>query len=610
MIEGDRAYIGTTMSDVLVSAEVSYPELDRLLDGRYQVNQILAIGDWGRTYLAQDTRRPSQPDCIIQHVLPIANDDAYRYALRQLFVREAATLERLGEHGQMPRLLACFEDEQGLHLVQEFIGGSSLSLELLPQPWHEEQVVQLLLECLELLAVVHRECCRHGDVRPDNFIRRSQDGKLTLTNFGAARDVHLSLMTLQGKTAPSSVPNTQGYQPPEQVQGLPCLASDIYAIGLIGIQALTGVHPLQLSRDSKTGEILWQPFGQLAGSTLRHGLVAVLSRMVRANHTQRYPSAKEALQAVRSLAQRLPLEQRKASIAADSSAITLSQNTGSALMLPEATEPNTLTERWLSPAVQIGVGIGAVMAAAVCGYALPHLLERSLFSDTDRGNQALADATRQYQAGQLQKAVTLAASIPQNSPAYAPAQEAIGHWQKDWQIAERKAQAAAAALQQGNGLAVLQQAQGLPQIAYWKQRVQPLVQQSVTQAETGAAQLLRDAYGRAIVKDFTGAIAALKQIPEGTSVYAKAQEKLREYSEKQQIQAVSHLQSAYDQAEAKRFDQALESLQKIPGESPTYATAQVKIHEYTEKQRVQAAALTMRNLNPGSQLQEANLAGL
>jgi hypothetical protein len=156
----------------------------------------------------------------------------------------------------------------------------------------------------------------------------------------------------------------------------------------------------------------------------------------------------------------------------------------------------------------------------------------------------------------------------------------------------------------------LQQAQGLPQIAYWKQRVQPLVQQSVTQAETGAAQLLRDAYGRAIVKDFAGAIAALKQIPEGTSVYAKAQEKLREYGEKQQIQAVSHLQSAYDQAEAKRFDQALESLQKIPGESPTYATAQVKIHEYTEKQRVQAAALTMRNLNPGSQLQEANLAGL
>jgi len=610
MIEGDRAYIGTTMSDVLVSAEVSYPELDRLLDGRYQVNQILASGDWGRTYLAQDTRRPSQPDCIIQHVLPVVSDDAYRYALRHLFVREAATLERLGEHRQMPRLLACFEDEQGLHLVQEFIGGSSLSLELLPQPWHEEQVVQLLLECLELLAVVHSECCRHGDVRPDNFIRRSQDGKLTLTNFGAARDVHLSLMTLQGKAVPSRVPNTQGYQPPEQVKGLPCLASDIYAIGLIGIQALTGVHPLQLSHDPKTGEILWQPFGQAAGSTLRHGLVAVLSRMVRADHTQRYLSAKEALQAVRALTQGVSLERVDASIAADSSFLTLTQNTVPAPMLPEAIEPDTLTERWLSPAVQIGVGIGAVMAAAVCGYALPHLLDRSLFSDTDRGNQALTEATQQYQAGQLQKAVALAASIPKDSAAYAPAQEAIGHWQKDWQTAERKAQAAAVALQQGNGLAVLQEAQGLPKIAYWQQRVQPLVQQSASQAETGAAQLLRDAYGRAIVKDFTGAIAALKQIPDGTSVYAKAQEKLREYGQKQKIQAVSHLQAAYNQAEAKRFNQALESLQNIPGGIPTYAIAQAKIREYTEKQRVQADALAMQDLNPGSHLQEVNLAGL
>ncbi|XHX81122.1 MAG: serine/threonine protein kinase [Stenomitos frigidus ULC029] len=597
------------MSDILVSAEVSYPELERLLDGRYQVNQILASGDWGRTYLAQDTRRPSQPDCIIQHVIPVTNDDAYRYALRHLFVREAATLERLGEHGQMPRLLACFEDEQGLHLVQEFVSGDSLSLELLPQPCHEEQVVQLLLECLELLAVMHSECCRHGDVRPDNFIRRSQDSKLTLINFGTGRDVHLSLMTLQGQAALSRVPNVQGYQPPEQVQGLPCLASDIYAIGLIGIQALTGVQPLQLNHDPKTGELLWQPFGPVAGSTLRHGLVAVLSRMVRADQTQRYPSAKAALQAVRSLAQGVPLERVEVSIAVDSSALTLSQETVQASMLTEATEPNTLPERWLSPAVQIGVGIGAVMAAAVCGYALPHLLDRSLLGNSDRGEQSLADATQEYQAGQLQKAVTLAASIPKDSAAYVSAQEAIVHWQKDWQTAERKTQAATAALQKGNSLAVLQQAQGLPQIDYWQQRVQPLVQQSTQQAAAAAAQLLRDAYGRAIVKDFAGAIVALKQIPEGTSVHTKAQEKLREYVEKQQIQSISYLQVAYDQAEAKMFDKALKSLQKISGETPTHATAQAKIREYTAKQRIQTAVLARQDLNPGSYLQETNLAG-
>jgi serine/threonine protein kinase len=603
------------MSDVLTHAEVSYSGLDRLLDGRYQVIQILATGPWGRTYLAQDTRRPSQPECVIQHVRPVAHDPDYQLALRQLFVREAFTLERLGEHEQIPRLLACFEDEQGFHLVQEFVDGTPLSLVLMPQPWEEGRVVQLLLDCLEILAVVHGDCCRHGDVRPDNLIRRLHDGKLLLTNFGTVRDIHLSLMTLHAQAASPRVPDTQGYQPPEQVQGLPCLASDVYAVGMIGIQALTGVPPLQLGTDACTGEILWQPFGETAGSTLRHGLVAVLSRMVRTDHKQRYPSAREALQALQQLTQAVPLSAlEQESIASVFTPDDSPQEFSQATALFDASPPEPLAEQRFSPALQIGMGIGAVMAAAVCGYALPHMLDRTLFSADrsffggDPDQQALAEATQQYQAGQLQKAVSLAEAIPKDSAAYAPAREAIANWQTDWQTAERKSQAAKAAFQQGNGLAVLQQVQGLPQNSYWQAQVKPLVQQSMSQAEAAAAQLLRDAYGLAIVKDFTGAIVALKQIPEGTSVHAKAQEKLREYGEKQKIQAVSFLQTAYDRAEAKTFDKALESLQKISADTPTYATAQTKTREYTEKQRIRAEALALQDLNPGSYLQEANLA--
>jgi len=547
------------MSNVVTPVEISYPGLERLLDGRYQVIQILATGGWGRTYLAQDTRRPSQPECVIQHIVPIANAAADQSALRHLFVREASTLERLGEHEQIPRLLACFEDEQGFHLVQELISGTPLSLALGSQPWQEERVVQLLLECLDVLAVLHQECCRHGDVRPDNFIRRSQDDTLTLTNFGTVRDVHLALMTLQGQLTPSMVPNTQGYQPPEQVQGLPCLASDIYAVGMIGIQALTGIPPIQLSHDALTGEILWQPFGALAGSTLRHGLVAVLSRMVRADQTQRYPSAKEALQALRQLAQAvLPSPN---SLASSTAAIAPSSTTQD-LPAPMLSKPNqeALVERLLSPAVQIGVGIGAVMAAAVCGYALPHVIDRTLFGDSDQDKQARADGTQPTQAGQRPKAMSSIASLSKDS-------------------------------------------------AFAAQQIQFSMPQSINPAETSAAQALREAYGRAIVKDFAGAIALLKTIPADTSVYARAQAKLREYSEKQQIQAVSYLQTAYNQAETKAFDHAIETLQDISQDTSAYVTAQTKMREYTEKQRIRADVLAMQDLNPGSYLQEANLAG-
>lgn len=537
-----------SMSNVLAPVEISYPGLDRLLDGRYQVIQVLETGSWGHTYLAQDTRRPSQPECVIQHVIPAKNDPIYQAALRQVFVREAATLERLGEHEQIPQLLACFEDVQGFHLVQESVSGTALSLELISQPWQEARVVQLLLECLEVLAVVHHDCCRHGDIRPANLMRRSQDGALILTNFGMVRDIHLSLMTLQGQSVFSMVPNSQGYQPPEQVQGLPCLASDIYAVGLIGIQALTGVPPLQLDREALTGELCWQPFGQTAGSTLRHGLVAVLSRMVRADQTQRYPSAQEALQAIRQLAQvglLSPVSQQSmaAAIVPSSQPQTLS----SALAL-RPPDPDTLAERLFSPAVQIGVGIGAVMAAAVCGYALPHLLDRALYGDSEHDSPATAETTQRQQTEQLPKAMLSVVTTP--TP-----------------------------------------------------------EQAVSPAEAAAAQALRAAYDRAIVKDFTGAIASLNQIGADTSVYPNVQEKLREYREKQQIQAVSRLQAAYNQAEAKAFDKALESLQQISSATPTYATAQIKIREYTEKQRIRVDVLAMQDLNPGSYLQETNVAG-
>lgn len=590
------------MPNVLIPVEISYPGLDRLLDGRYQVVQVLATGSWGHTYLAQDTRRPSQPECVIQHVIPVNGDPAYQTALRQIFVREAATLERLGAHKQLPALLACFEDEQGFHLVQELVSGTPLSLELGSQPWQEDRVVQLLLECLEVLAVMHQECCRHGDVRPENVIRRSHDGALMLTNFGTVRDSHLSLMTLQGLPASSMVPNTQGYQAPEQVQGLPCLASDIYAVGLIGIQALTGVPPLQLSRDALTGEICWQPFGDTAGSTLRHGLVAMLSRMARADQTQRYPSAKEALQALRQLSQAVllnPIRLEPAVTAIESlsplpEATAPMLNASDGLSAP-AQEP--FVEQLFSPAVQIGVGIGAVVAAAVCGYALPHLLDRALFGERNQEGQTVADAAQRQQPGQVPPAVAVAESIPSS-----PNSRAIASKAKP----DSAAPVPTLALQQSGEVV---NAQGLPQMTDRLSSIPPTAQPSDNPAEVAAAQSLKDAYGRAIAKDFAGAIAALKQIPAETSVYAKVQEKLREYGEKQQIQAVSYLQEAYDQAEAKTFDKALETLQHISPATPTYTTAQLKVREYTEKQRIRADVLAMQDLNPGSYLQETNVAG-
>jgi len=86
---------------------------------------------------------------------------------------------------------------------------------------------------------------------------------------------------------------TPGYMPHEQERGKPRPNSDIYALGMIGIQALTGVHPTQLPEDRNTGEIIWEHLAEV-----NTGLASVLNKMVHYHFKDRYNSAKEALEAL------------------------------------------------------------------------------------------------------------------------------------------------------------------------------------------------------------------------------------------------------------------------------------------------------------------------
>jgi serine/threonine protein kinase len=78
--------------------------------------------------------------------------------------------------------------------------------------------------------------------------------------------------------------------PAEQSKGHPKLCSDIYAVGMVGIQALTGVWPNQLPTDPNTLEVIWQDRVSVSPK-----LAAILDKMVRYHFKERYPSASEAL---------------------------------------------------------------------------------------------------------------------------------------------------------------------------------------------------------------------------------------------------------------------------------------------------------------------------
>lgn len=231
---------------------------------------------------------------MVKHLRPGRTDERFMQVARRLFHTEAEILEKLGRHDQIPLLLAYVEENQEFYLVQEFIDGASLSEEL--QRKHTEaEAIQLLREILEVLSFVHSHYVIHRDIKPDNIIRRASDRKLVLIDFGAVKQIQpQEVEKTQGSTV---VIGTMGYAPPEQLSGQPTLSSDIYAVSMIVLQALTGIKPRDLPRDPRTGEVDWQQC-----VTVSEGLAAVLNKMVKFNFSDRYPSAKEALQEVRRLA--------------------------------------------------------------------------------------------------------------------------------------------------------------------------------------------------------------------------------------------------------------------------------------------------------------------
>lgn len=271
--------------------------LGQLLDGRYQVLQILGGGGFGQTYIAQDTHRPGFPKCVVKHLKPVTRSPEFLETARRLFTSEAETLEQLGYHDQIPRLLAYFEDNQEFFLVQEFIEGHTLKAELFPnQRWTEDRVIQLLQQVLGILQFIHSHNVIHRDIKPDNIIRREQDGKLVLIDFGAVKQVQTQLLTIAGHTGATIIIGTPGYMSTEQGQGKPRPNSDIYSLGIIGIQSLTGLHPTNFEEDPNTGEISWQHQANVSSE-----LASVLSKMVLHHFKQRYQSAAEVLHVLKDI---------------------------------------------------------------------------------------------------------------------------------------------------------------------------------------------------------------------------------------------------------------------------------------------------------------------
>ncbi len=261
-------------------------KIRQVVGGRYSITRYLGGDGEIETYLADNLHRRYQSPCLIKQIeLPPA-DDGGKVKIEQHFAEELSVLERLGHHEQIPQLWDHFAENDEFYLVQAYIRGDNLAQKIAQQNLATCQIVQILTSALSVLRFIHQNRIIHRNIKPANLIIRDQDGQIILTDFGILTDIK----ALPDTTNQSQNQDKQNYWSPEQIAGRPTISSDLYALGMTIIEALTKAKPVTFSRNEQTGKLMWSQ-----NIDLDRRLIKIIDKMVQLDLGQRYQSAEKIL---------------------------------------------------------------------------------------------------------------------------------------------------------------------------------------------------------------------------------------------------------------------------------------------------------------------------
>ena len=261
-----------------------------ILKRRYRILKLLGEGSFGQTYLAEDTYdTDSQSTVVIKILKPHINNQVLEVA-RKKFISEAFSLRKLGyKHSQIPTLLDFFYRDDDFFLVQEYIEGIDLATKLNLKSdsqnrviFSEAEGINLLTQLLNILQCIHDNQTIHLDIKPLNIIWRKKDNKYFLIDFGCVKDISSSYILVNDQINTSAILGTPHYMPKEQTLGDPQYSSDIYALGIVVIQAVTGLTCLDFKYD-KNGQLIWQDQAHITDE-----FKAILNKMIQVDHHENY----------------------------------------------------------------------------------------------------------------------------------------------------------------------------------------------------------------------------------------------------------------------------------------------------------------------------------
>ena len=259
-----------------------------LLGGRYEITKLLGMGGMGAVYKAHDIEVARTVGLKV-----IRPDLAENPAILARFKQELV-LARQITHKNIIRIYDLNEADGVKFITMEFIEGEDLRTILTRQgKLPPEDAVEILHQTCAGLNAAHSEGVIHRDLKPAN-IMRDQSGRVVIMDFGLAR-------TLQGEgmTQTGMMVGTMEYMSPEQATGLELDAtSDIYAVGLIAYEMLTGKMPY--AADSAVASLLKRSQERAkpmidVDSSVPRDLSTIVSRCIEPDRKKRYQNTAELI---------------------------------------------------------------------------------------------------------------------------------------------------------------------------------------------------------------------------------------------------------------------------------------------------------------------------
>jgi len=286
-----------------------------LIDNRYLLQRQIASGGMATIYAGLDTRLDRPVAVKIMHA-HLANDEAFV----SRFIKEAKATAALS-HPNIVSIQDQGWNEGGppaVFLVMELVEGSTLRDYLNEKgSLTVEQTFQLITPVLSALSAAHRIGIIHRDIKPENILI-SKDGRIKVADFGLARNITMG----QTMTAESSVVlGSVSYLSPEQVQrGVADARSDIYAVGIVLFEMLTGSKPysgetpIQIAYRHVNDRI---PNIQTIKSEIPTSIAELVYEATAPNPDQRPKNAEELLNILREIQAKIDPKRRQMSLELD-----------------------------------------------------------------------------------------------------------------------------------------------------------------------------------------------------------------------------------------------------------------------------------------------------